>query len=250
MNDNTLVTIHGYAGDAGQIDMMMPYYKHHGCPVMVLSPEDSPITPRMLKNPGHNVGVEFRTAGKRAYIGQLSLDRQLEHLRVMLNDPRQFQWFLANDADSVVLKVDLPQYLYEEKDVMWSNIVSDAMHDHHRPPGYPWPHLAFQPPYFFSRHVLEKIVAVGPSVPGDPGTPFIDWVMMAWTVAAGMKYKSFPEGVSCPTIPDTEHLRNMVTLVETGDKYFLHAIKDPRAFHAIVYARIRRMDAVKKAAMG
>jgi hypothetical protein len=244
MNESTLVTVHGYSGDAAQVKMLMPYYKHHGCPVMVLSPDDAPITPELVG--GDLTGVEFIYSGKRAYIHQLSLDRQLLHLKAMYNDPRKFEWFLANDSDSVVLISELPRYLYSEKETVWSNRLCDRIPNRVREPGYPWPELAFQPPYFFSRYALEKIIEAGEVVKADPVTPFIDWCMMAWTVRAGLSHRPFPEGASCGTPPRSDGLANMVHLVTHEGKFFLHAIKDQESFHNIIYARLAHMNKQKQ----
>ena len=244
MNENTLVSVHGYAGDAAQVKLLMPYFKHHSCPVLVLSPDDAPITPEMVG--GDLSGVEFQYGGKRAYIHQLSLDRQLIHLKMMLAHPSKAEWFLANDSDSVVLISELPKYLYSEKDTVWSNRLCDRIPNRVREPGYVWPELAFQPPYFFSRYALEKIIEAGEVVKADPVTPFIDWCMAAWTIRAGLNHRGFPEGASCGTPPKSDGLANMVRLVELEGKFFLHAIKDPESFHHIVYARLRYMDKQKQ----
>ena len=44
MNDNTLVAVSAYAGDLNQVQNNMPLYRHHQCPVVILSPSDAPIT--------------------------------------------------------------------------------------------------------------------------------------------------------------------------------------------------------------
>jgi hypothetical protein len=244
MNDRTLVSVHGYAGDAAQVKLLMPYFKHHACPVLVLSPTDSPITPEMIG--GDLTGVEFQTGGQRAYIHQLSLDRQLIHLKMLLAHPSKSEWFLANDSDSVVLSSQLPKYLYSEKDTVWSNRLCDRIPNRVREPGYEWPELAFQPPYFFSRYALEKLIEAGEVVKANPVTPFIDWCMMAWTVRAGLNHRQFPEGASCGTPPKSDGLGNMVHLVTHEGKFFLHAIKESESLHHIIYARLAHLDKNKQ----
>lgn len=230
MNENTLVVVCGYAGDSHQIRNALPYYMHHGRMVLILSPDDAPVTHEMIGyRPGY---LEYKAIGKRAYIGQTSLDRQLLHLKTMLEFPYSF--YLMNDSDSVVLNSKLPDYLYAEPGVLWSNEVSDEMHI--RSADYKFPRLAFQPPYFMSRAVLEKIIAVAPSVPTDPQTPFIDWCMMAWSVSAGIPHKNFVEGVSCPSCtPPTLGL--MTELVRNHGRYFVHSIKDINVLLQIARAR-------------
>jgi hypothetical protein len=242
-NPDTLVSVHGYSGDSHQIRNAMVYYKHHKCPVVVLSPDDSPINE---KNCGRWSGVEYRTGGKRAYIGQLSLDRQIEHFKILLEYPHKF--FLMNDSDSVCLSPQLPDYLYERPDVLWSNVVSDAMHDHKRAPDYPWPHLAFQPPYFCSREVIERLLTVAEEVKADVNTPFIDWAMMAWCVKSGAPYGNFLnfDGVSCPTVtagaggqsiyePGCSLMANQVWHHKA---IFLHSIKTLDVLKRMGYARL------------
>lgn len=219
VNENTLVSIHGYAGDAHQMRYLLPYYLHHKCPVVIVSPTDAPITPAVLAGrPGQ---LQYRTGGKRCYVGPESLTRQWEHLKILLTFPQQ--WFLMNDSDSVCLSPKIPEYVYHSPEVLWSNVVSDAMHDHKRAPDYKYPHLAFQPPYFCSRQVIEKLVAIAPSVVPDVHTPFIDWVMMSWAVDAGIPYENFRDGVSCPSVtPETKAA--MAAAVDNG-AIWLHSIK-------------------------
>lgn len=234
MNENTLVSVHGYAGDSNQVRFMLPYYLHHKCPVVIMSPVDSPITKALI---GTRSGITLVESGNRAYIGQLSLDRQIEHMKELLKFPQHF--FLMNDADSVCLSPQLPDYLYHEPDVLWSNIVSDAMHDSKRAADYKYPHLAFQPPYFCSRGVLEKLLTVADNIKADPNTPFIDWCMMAWAVEAGVPYKSFAygHGVSCPST--TVETRYAMEGAVNNGAIFVHSIKQLEALKQIAYARIR-----------
>lgn len=245
MNDGTLVVICGYAGDAHQINTLLPYFVHHKRHILVLSPDDAPILPKHLylrdiKN------ISFQTGGKRAYTGQLSLDRQIEHMKILLQTPGDFKTFLMHDSDSVVLSSVLPNYLYNEPDVLWSNVVSDAMHDPHRPAGYPWPHLAFQPPYFTSRATLQKLVDVGPTVSADSHTPFIDWAMMAWAVRAGIPWKNYPDGASAPTTPGSDALRMMTELAGRHGRYILHSVKTPLALKQLAWARVEFLKRFKK----
>lgn len=239
MNENTLVVTCGYAGDAHQIELLMPYYLHHKCPVWVLSPEDAPITATTITP---HAGITFKQAGKRAYIGQDSLDRQIAHLRLVLQSPPEFKWFLLHDSDSVVLSSKLPSYLYADENMVWSNQVCDRIPGRVRPEGYAWPELAFQPPYFTSRSALTRMMAIADEVKADPVTPFIDWSMMAWTVRAGLPHRGFPEGASCGTPPGSFALQHMQELVSRDGKYILHAIKQKESLMQLAYARIQFMQ--------
>lgn len=216
MNENTLVTVHGYAGDQHQIKNALTFYEHHQAPLVIFSPEDSRIV-RM----GPHI---CRFGGKRAYVGPLSLERQMIHLKMMLEYP--FDFFLMNDSDSVCLSPEIPRYLYEEPEVLWSNEVSDMMHK--RADDYPWPRLAFQPPYFASRQVIERLLTVADKVECEPQTPFIDWCMMAWAIASDCPHKNFRDGGSYPTFnypPGQQVLREAV---RTKGVVMVHSIKDAR----------------------
>lgn len=242
MNENTLVSVHGYSGDLHQIRMMLHYYLHHHCPVVVCAPDDAPITPPVLS---HRPEIRYINAGKRAYVGPVSLERQAIHLQKLL-EAGPYQWFLMNDSDSVCLSPKLPDYLYGATGVLWSNIVSDEMHP--REPGYPYPRLAFQPPYFASRDVLEKLVAIAPHVEANPRTPFIDWCMMAWAVRAGVPFKSFPDGMSVPTNEDNRaSCQCMSEGVQLYGKIFLHSVKRREMILRVAYDRLRykRVNKIK-----
>jgi hypothetical protein len=138
-----------------------------------------------LKNGPH---IWF-VCGRRAYIGDLSLTRQFAQMRVLLEYP--FEYFLANDSDSLCISPRIPEYLYADPHNFWSNEVSDLMHQ--RKPGYKWPRQAFQPPYFFSRRILEQMVATEGTFEYDQQTPLR--LLMA-ICHAGSNAHSYRDGIS------------------------------------------------------
>lgn len=232
MNDKTAVAVFGYAGDCHQIQHTMPYYAHHHCPVIVLSPEDSAITKDNLKT---RTEVTFRTGGVKAYTGEASLLRQKRHLEILLEYP--YEYFLMNDSDSVCLSPELPGYLYaDDPAIVWSNVVSDEMHP--REEGYPFPRLAFQPPYFIHRASIQKLVEAAPTVEVNPRTPFIDWCMMSWCVKAGLPYRGFPDGVSCPTANYEPGFAHMQDRIRNQGAIFLHSIKQRDVLLRMAHARV------------
>lgn len=215
MNPDTLVTVHGYAGDLNQVRWHLPFYEHHKCPVVIFSPENSKI---------EKMGPHIcRFGGVRAYVGPESLERQKIHMQMMLEYPHEF--FLANDSDSFCLSPKIPDYVYEEPDVLWSNEVSDMMHK--RPDTYALPRLAFQPPYFFSRSVLERLLSVADDNIPDPQTPFIDHYMMQLAVASECPHKNYRDGISCPST-DPHSLSVMRDHVRNHGKIMVHSVKDNR----------------------
>jgi hypothetical protein len=238
MNPHTLVSVHAYSGDQSQVEFMMPYYLHHEAPVIVMSPSDSPIT-KVEAAPT----VICRQGGMRAYIGEPSLLRQREHMRMLLEFP--FDYFLMNDADSVCVAPKIPKYIYDNPEVLWSNVVSDMMHQ--RLLSYRLPRLAFQPPYFISRRNIEKILKFAPRVRVDRQTPFIDWAMMAWAVAAGIPYKGFHPVASCPTRNYQPGVDHMSSLIRQHGAVMLHSIKDKNVLeHMVEQHRLHKEDQLPK----
>ncbi len=219
LNPDTLVAVCGYSGDASQVKALLPYILHHQCPVLILSPEDAPITPAALGLRGHPQ-LLFREAGKRAYIGPDSLERQKQHMRVMLEHP--FKHILMHDSDSLCLSPKLPRYLYDE-DVFWSNEASDHMHT--MPEGYAFPRYAAQPPYFCSRRSLQAHYEACARLPfDDMKLQFIDHYLMRLSAEAKEPHKTFPNGVSCPTRDHPPGVAHMLDRIAHGG-IMLHAIK-------------------------
>lgn len=244
--EDTLVVVHCYAGDAHLVQEFLPQYTHHGSPVLVLSPTDAPVR---LEHPG----VECRSVGKAAYFGQTSLDRQRAHLELLLTYPQTY--FLLNDADSMCLSAEIPRYLYESENIVWSNEVRET-----RPHESPYPKLAFQPPYFLERHSIARMLAVADRITAHPITPFIDWYMVALTHEAGLEHRSYPDGASFPAwrhehIPETTELGHDFVHVESArgvngaarmrqrvqqGVVMVHSIKHPPVRDLLVSAHARR----------
>jgi hypothetical protein len=242
LNPDTLVSVHCYSGDQEQIHTLRRLYEHHECPIVVMSPSDSPVT----SFGGHWCWSE---SGQRAYVGQASLDRQFIQMRQLLeykkDDGTGWWWFLMHDSDSVCLDAKLPDYLYAEDNVLWSNLVDDF-----RKPGESWqgmppwpkdyhagfPQCASQPPYFLSRNALTKMVENYGKVKCCPITPFIDWSMVVMAVEAGVELKPFRHGASCET--KTAHGKAVMKqcIAERG-AMMVHAIKTPEARDLCVSSR-------------
>jgi hypothetical protein len=219
----TIVTVHGYEGDAHQIRDLMPCYEHHHLPIVIVTPEDSRI---------ENMGPHIcRWGGQREYIGLKSFARQVEHWKIMLDYDATH--YLCNDSDSFCLAPELPAYLYAE-DVVWSNEVSDMMHK--LPAPYAWPRFAMQPPYFLSRGLVERLIAAAPLVEPDPRMLFIDWFFMACCVRGNIPHKNFRDGLSCGTA-HTHGLRVMTDAVWRHGKIFVHSIKNAAIRRQLEFAR-------------
>lgn len=232
MNRSTLVVVHGYAGDAHQVRDFLPLYGHHRCPIWVLSPEDSPIVPEDLNNRGR-YHITCRMGGKRAYTGAKSLLRQHQHLKMLMDSKEKF--FLLNDADSFCVDAEIPQYVYDEPDVFWSNEASDEV-GHIMPPGYSYPRLAFQPPYFTSRAVIRALIATHKKTGVDFPMGFIDHYMMRLCVDGGIKHKCFRNPVTCET-KSRQGVAHMRDSLRRRGSVFIHSVKTREVADMIVRER-------------
>jgi len=228
MNDNTLVAVCGYAGDAKRIKNFIRFQEQHTCPIVVLSPADSPI--KEMRN------HICRSAGKRAYIGQESLDRQIEYFKILLEYP--FEYYLLNDSDSFVISGQLPEAWYVEADkwVVWVNRVEDP-----RPHASPYPKWAFQPPYFLSRNSMKKLISVAHKCPAHPITPYVDHFMVQLICEAGIHHRPFTDAEHPPYVEAFSGVDPWKTL-EYRIKYCgtvaMHPIKT--LDQAVMCARARR----------
>ena len=186
LNPDTRVAICCYSGDQHQVADNLDMFKHHECPIVVLSPIDAPA---------QVLGVENRSAGPNEYIGIKCLERMREHLKILLTYRENF--FLIHDADSMCLSPQLPDYLYAESDVLWCNLIQNNTPQQQAffPPDMP--RIAFQPPWFMSRKTIETLLSV--DVVPNPDMLMIDYWLVQLAVKAGLKWKGFPGAFSFPT---------------------------------------------------
>jgi hypothetical protein len=238
MNPDTLVAVSCYSGDQQRVANALDLYLHHECPVVTLSPDDAPakiLHPR----------VENWHGGKNSYDGQKCLDKYDEYLGLMLKSP--YKHFLFHDSDSLCLTPELPRCFYEEPDVFWS-----FNHPEGRPHESPYPKIAFQPPMFFSRAVIERLWSVDRTkVPCHPITPYPDWFFVALACEAGVLYKQTPNSVSFPGWNGGGANANVAGFVSDasyrgGDRMFdevlngatfLHAVRHPDVLQRVRDAR-------------
>ncbi len=237
MNEKTLVAVSAYAGDLHQVEANLQCYKHHDCPVLILSPRDASISAVSDKK------VKCIMAGEKGWIGPQTLTRQRDFLRIL--SEQRAEYFLFNDADSVCLSPKLPDYLYDKylMDVFWSNEVPDT-----NPAATRLPRIAMQPPYFFSRDVLRKIIRASatPALsftqrPPDGWkmpmpTSCIDHWMLQVVYAANVRHRAFPDGASFETT--SEHgLATMREHVGRQGKIFIHQVKTKSVLDTLLVDR-------------
>lgn len=234
MNDNTRIVVCAYAGDLEQVRNNMPVYQHHGCPVSVMSPTDAPIRSEW----GDSVRTDH--VGLKGWIGPQTLERQRLMLERVLAYPEEY--FLFHDADSICLSREIPGYLYDNPHMVWSNEVVDT-----NPGESLLPKIACQPPYFFSRRVVEGMLRC--AVTGLPtsfisgrtpeGWPLphpsncIDHYMLQLACGSGYPHFNFHTGASFET-QSSNGLETMATLVRQHGKVLLHSIKKRDVLHRLV----------------
>ena len=229
LNPDTRVAVCCYAGDAQLVRENLDLYLHHECPVVILSPEDSPVVIS---------GVDNRQGGLAGHIGGHTLERERRHLEILLEFPETH--FMIHDADSVCLDPEFPAYLYAEPDLVWSNQVNDDIPQHQATFPKGWPHVAFQPPYFLSRKTIEAMLASADKVvPSLDMMPFIDYYMVQLTYAAGLPWRRFESCVCC-------HPSLALRLALSDGISIFHGIKKPEDMRALVAARRTFLGAVGK----
>lgn len=230
MNEDTAVVVHAYAGDVHQVVHALPQYLHHEAPMLVLSPADAPAIVE---------GVECRQGGLRAYTGHVALGRQREHLQMLLD--RDESWFLLHDSDSVCLEPVLPEYLYADEETVWYNAAPTArfIRARHGPESLiaEIPEV-FQPPLFFSRKALERMLEVAEAAMArcPPWARVIDWWFAYMAREAGLSYQAFPLGISRP-IWALYEIARVYTSVRCCGTTILHSVKSPEALDLFVTAR-------------
>ena len=181
MNRNTRIAVSCYAGDQEQVEQSLGLYLHHGCPVTILSPENAPA------NIAHPM-VDNRHAGKRGQLGPDAWARHLEFLKILLTYPENH--FLMHESDSFCLDPKIPQYLYDEPNIVWSNN-GQSTEDHW--PGFPEgsSKYSFQAPWFLSRSSIEKLVVVAGRVAYHPNLEWVDLFLVRLTEEAGLPWRCF-----------------------------------------------------------
>lgn len=162
MNPDTLVVVHCYEGDAYRVNAFLPWFLHHQCPVLVLSPADSQVR---IQHPE----VKSRSGGKAGWKGQHTLARQVKHWELALKE--KANWFLLNDADSMCITDELPAYLYSDENKFWCNVLCHE--NEHLESDKP----NLNPPYFMSRKILKQLVKASKDfeIPEEANLEPHDW---------------------------------------------------------------------------
>ena len=148
---DVLVVVHAYAGDLQQVLNQMDSYLAGGRPVLVLSPADAPAE---VNHPR----VTNQNAGKAGWKGKHTVERQLEHWQMALD--KEHDWYLLHDSDSVCLSPDLPDYIFEDPERFWCNVINTDKTGQivMAAPGSAGAN--YQPPYFISWETLSLAVSV------------------------------------------------------------------------------------------
>jgi hypothetical protein len=214
VSKDTLVVLHCYAGDEAQVRSMLNIWTHHDLPLLVLSPENAPVT---IDHPL----VMNATAGEAGWKGPHTIKRQIAHWKLAAETGRS--WYLLHDSDSVCLSTDIPEYLYSDPNIFWSNVLCHE--DQHQDSDQP----NFNPPYFLSRDLLLRLIAVAEDL--EPGDGFLephDWgqaidgfytYLIRFVLDA--YWASFPDGATTWPPWKADLLRDAL-----HGKRLIHGVKD------------------------
>lgn len=175
MNEDTLVVVRAHRESQARVRESFRSWTHHGCPVVVMSPIDSPVT--LIEE-----GLSCLQIGQAAYFGHLMLERLRLELQWMSQQPHKY--FLVHEWDSFCLSPQIPEICYSENQqgTIWFNEVRDP-----RPHESPYPKIALHAPWFFSKDVIVRMLAVADKIPMHPITPFSDWYSLAMACEAGVE---------------------------------------------------------------
>lgn len=229
MNPSTRVVVFCYEGDRHQVENLLPYYRHHGCPVTIMSPVDSKV---------RIPGFECIHAGRRAYIGDTSIARHREHLRLLLVYPEKH--FLLCDPDSFCLSPEFPARLYRDaNETVWSNECVEP-----RPHETPYDKIAMQPPYFLTKDTIKRLLAA--HVPTHPITQYIDWWWVAHCWRAGIVHRPFTllehESTYMPGIVIEDPWQQLDYRIRCMGTVMMHPIKTPEQLAGCVSAYASRIS--------
>ncbi len=247
MNPDTRVSVHCYEGDGHQVRDALTLYLHHGCPVTVFSPVDSPVMVDgvVCRHVGRREGSIMEVSDlalggtedvKRTVTGgKIANERQRDQMRALLDHPENF--FLMNDADSFCLSPDIPEYLYREPDVLWSNVVHDPLTVNEADWYGGLPFIALQPPYFMSRWTIEKLLEVADSVETNERIPWIDHYLLQLAIASGIRVKGFRDSVASALDRHPANVAYAVAQVQYLGRVFVHSAKSPATWAPLIEAR-------------
>jgi hypothetical protein len=139
VKDSTLIAVLCYDGDADQVEHQLPSYTHHGSRVLLLSPQDAPVS---LPHPQ----VTCISAGLSGWKGKHVAYKLMDHWEIMLE--RAEDWFLVHEPDSVCLSPELPEEIYERDDLLWSMALGEPNQ----------PGVNYNAPWFGHRKVFERML--------------------------------------------------------------------------------------------
>lgn len=241
MNASTRIGVCCYEGDANQVREALPLYLHHGCPVTVASPEDSPVVIDHANVSNRFAGTRTGSVVEIQVPGEpgprvVTTGRQA-NMRVASQWGRILEcredWFFLNDSDSFSLAANFPPVLYTEPNTIWCGVA--AVPDEHywnAPPGLP--HFALQPPFFVGRAALTRMVAAAPAIQ-DP-FPWIDHFILHMAWKAGVAFKALPDyyGADLDRVPGA--LAEAVAAVRRGAT-FIHSSKFAATRDPLIRAR-------------
>src|SRR5512138_3800464 len=193
---NLLIPVQGMGRYNEMANMNRKFWYHHWAPIVTLSPTDEPM---------QVPGIVNVSLGREGHTGRASIERWRLMLEWCAEQP--FDYFLMHETDSICLTNELPDYLFDNPDTLFSN----EMPENAQPPIQGFYCLA---PWFFSRklikeivHYIPKLIFTGPA----NGDRWLGQILEQ----GGFKHAPFRNGIGCGTLsmaPD-----RMPELIQIGN---------------------------------
>lgn len=271
MNENTIVVVQCWAGDAHQVDELMPVWQSYGVPIVLMSPADAPVE-RDYPN------VRCISAGKRGWSGEHTIDRQIEHWKIINSFDQEYVFY--PDADSFFVDNEFPEYVYADAVFSnqlstydwWNRVYHYAFEDQRegeRELQVRWaanflieyaktrkatiaemhalcPYV-MQPPYWFSQSTMTRMIEAAPAARerDDFPIPFIDWYWPAVAKQSGVDARGWGgDGVSLPLNHDGSQVgtKNMALefatqMLASGQGRWIHSCKNGQTAELLIRER-------------
>lgn len=217
----TLVLVQAFAPYRDMVIRHLPFWRRHGCRVVVSSPRNS-----FCDVPG----VECVAHGTEGHVGPGSLDRWKETMLWLAGQDHSF--FLMHESDSICLEDEIPLRYYTQSDTFFSNEAADNAVP-------PVQQVFCVAPWFFSHTVLQRFnrafetVAYRAPYHGDR------WVGQVLE-EGGIPHRPFSPGITCGTLRiDSRDLLQVCDAVVRG-VIMVHGIKTASVLKAVLRAHAAR----------
>jgi hypothetical protein len=193
----------------------------------------------VLLTSGYGINIDCLPLGKRQSIGPAAIERERLHLKQLLEYPENF--FLLNDADSMCVSPKLPDFLYDEPDVLWSCLMYLSLPNERAQMQPNHPFITPHPPYFMSRRTIQALLDQ-PYTVNNRYEGFIDHWMGAAAVTGGLVLKGYPNCYSGPISTHENYFEDAYVGARHRGTVFFHSVKAPQFWQPLVEAHKKYLD--------